>query len=73
MCRKKSIRHGSWFSNHHLTLEQILTMTFLWSENLESHIMTCWTHVHKDTTVDWSNYMRGKTQYTTRLHAVIVV
>ena len=49
-CRKKkSIRHGSWFSHHHLTLEQVLTITFLWSANLEPHIITSWAHVNAHT------------------------
>eukprot|EP00731_Ephydatia_muelleri_P013452 Em0007g762a len=34
-CRKvKSIRHDSWFSQSHLTLEQILEVTFLWTEDM---------------------------------------
>ena len=34
-CRKvKSIRHDSWFSQSLLTLEQILEVTFLWTDNV---------------------------------------
>ena len=68
-CRKKkSIRHGSWFSHHHLTLEQVLTITFLWSENLEPHIITSWAHVNAHTTVDWCNYLCKVRYYSTPLH-----
>ena len=64
-CRRKhSIRHGSWFSCHHLTLAQVLTITFLWCENLEQHTITQWAGVNKATTVDWCNYLRKDNDYS---------
>ena len=57
-CRKKrSIRHGSWFSHHRLTLKQILTISFLWSANVESHMITSWAEVDRNTTVDWCHFL----------------
>ena len=41
-----------------LTLEQVLTMTFLWSANLEPHTIIEWAHVNPHTTIDWCHYLR---------------
>ena len=43
-CRKaKSIRHDSWFSMSHLSLEQILELTFLWTEGMSGETVRKWT------------------------------
>ena len=72
-CRKKkSIRHGSWFSQHNLTLEQILTIIFLWSANMEPHTITDWAHVNPNTTVDWCNYLREVNAMNNHVQTVTV-
>ena len=58
-CRKvKSIRLGSWFSMNHLTLEQILELTFLWTEDMSGKTVRKWVGVNKNTVVDWFNFCR---------------
>eukprot|EP00731_Ephydatia_muelleri_P021868 Em0014g459a len=47
-CRKvKSIRHDSWFSQSHLTLEQILEVTFLWTEDMPGETARKWIETEK--------------------------
>ena len=62
-CRKRSICHGLWFFCHHLILENVLTISFLWSANEESHKVTEWTEVDDNTTVDWCHLLHEETQY----------
>eukprot|EP00731_Ephydatia_muelleri_P034513 Em0063g18a len=58
-CRKvKSIRHDSWFSQSHLTLEQILEVTFLWTEDMSGETVRKWVGINKNTIVDWFNFCR---------------
>ena len=58
-CRKaKSIRHDSWFSTSHLSLEQILELTFLWTEDMSGETVRKLVGVNKNTVVDWFNFCR---------------
>ena len=54
-CRKvKSIRHDSWFSQSHLTLEQILEVTFLWTEDMPGETARKWVRINKNTIVTFA-------------------
>ena len=38
---ERSIRSGSWFENSNLTLEEILKLTYMWTQNVEQqHVST---------------------------------
>lgn len=58
-CRRmKSIRHGSWFSGSHLSIEKILEITFLWCEDIEQRVVKKWVEVAEHTIVDWCHFCR---------------
>ena len=58
-CRKKrTIRYGSWFSGHHLTIPQVLQIMYLWSEDISQETVKRWVGVADHTIVDWFNYLR---------------
>lgn len=58
-CTKKwctqtySIRHRSWFSNSHLTIEQILKITYIWCQKLPQNYLGQQLDLSCRTTVDW--------------------
>ena len=54
----KSIRLNSWFSRSHLSLQDILELTFLWSEELPIKIVSKWMGISKKTVIDWYNFCR---------------
>ena len=56
--RMKSIRHESWFSSSHLSLEKILEITYLWCEDLSQHTIMKWCQVAEHTIVDWCCFCR---------------
>ncbi|KAL5506266.1 hypothetical protein EMCRGX_G007877 [Ephydatia muelleri] len=47
-----------WFSQSHLTLEQILEATFLWTEDMSGETVRKWVGMNKNTIVDWFNLCR---------------
>ena len=49
-----------------------LTMTFLWSANLEPHTSTEWAYVNPHTTVDWCHYLREVNTLNNHVQTVIV-
>ena len=59
-CRRaKSIRVNSWFSRSHLSIEQILELTYLWTEDLSQKTIMKWVDISsKSTIVDWCNFCR---------------
>lgn len=58
-CGKKvSIRTGSWFSGHNLTLEQILLITYFWIYKVEQEFVKHELTICNQTIVDWYNYCR---------------
>ena len=59
LCRSStSIRSGSWFSHSHLSIEQILELTFCWSEELPLKTAVKWSRVTEKTVIDWFNFCR---------------
>ena len=67
-CHKKvSIRKGSWFENHNLTLEQILYVTYFWVYKCNQEFVIHELGICERTIVDWYNYAREvETVYPTK-------
>lgn len=64
-CHKKvSVRKGSWFENHNLTLEQILHITYFWVYRCNQEFVCHELGVCEMTIVDWT--------YTTPENFVII-
>ena len=58
-CHKKvSIRRGSWFENHNLTLEQILYHTYFWVYKCNQEFVIHELGISERTIVDWYNFAR---------------
>lgn len=58
-CHKKvSVRKGSWFENHNLTLEQILHIIYFWVYRCNQEFVCHELGVCERTIVDWYNYAR---------------
>jgi hypothetical protein len=57
--RKISIREGSWFRSSHLTISQILKLTYYWVYKLPNHFVKFQLDIGSDhTLVDWYNFAR---------------
>ena len=58
-CNKLSIRHSSWFRNSHLSIEQIIKMTYYWVWKLLEYFVQLQLNIGSpETLVDWYNYCR---------------
>ena len=58
-CRAaKSIRADSWFQGSHLSLETILEITYLWTEDLPYKTIIKWCDISCKTAVDWCHFCR---------------
>lgn len=58
-CGKKvSIRHGSWFSDSNLTLENIVLLTYFWVYRVEQELVEHELGISHSTIVDWYNFSR---------------
>ena len=58
-CNKKiSLRRGSWFENHNLTLEQIIYITYFWVYKCNQEFVIHELEICQRTIVDWYNYAR---------------
>jgi hypothetical protein len=56
---RKSVRDGSFFARSHLTLKQIIILTYCWSHDLPQTVMIHEAEVvNPNVTVDWCNFMR---------------
>jgi hypothetical protein len=55
---KFSMRYGSWFSNAHLTLGEILKITYFWVYKFENSQIIRETRLSEHTVVDWRNFCR---------------
>ena len=57
--RKISIRRNSWFAGSHLTLQQIMKLTYLWVWRCDQRFIMRECHLGSNTTiVDWCNFAR---------------
>uniref|UniRef100_A0A1X7U6Z0 Uncharacterized protein n=1 Tax=Amphimedon queenslandica TaxID=400682 RepID=A0A1X7U6Z0_AMPQE len=54
-CNKKaSIRRGTWFERSHLSLEQVLQLTYCWVRHIEQAFIMGECHIGSNSTiVDW--------------------
>lgn len=58
-CSKKvSVRSGSWFEGHNLTLEKILCITYFWIYKVDQEFVKHELSISNQTIVDWYNYCR---------------
>ncbi|XP_076082558.1 uncharacterized protein LOC143053655 [Mytilus galloprovincialis] len=58
-CNKKvSIRNGSWFQGHNLSLEKILFITYFWIYKIDQEFVKHQLSICNQTIVDWYNYCR---------------
>jgi hypothetical protein len=58
-CHKKnSIRTGSWFENHRLTLEKVLLITYFWVYTASESFVRHELDIASQTIVDWYNYAK---------------
>ncbi|CAC5405116.1 unnamed protein product [Mytilus coruscus] len=58
-CSKKvSIRNGSWFQGHNLSLEKILFITYFWIYKIDQEFVKHELSICNQTIVDWYNYCR---------------
>lgn len=58
-CNKKiSIRTGSWFEKHKLTLEKVLLITYFWVYKASESFVRHELDIASQTVVDWYNYSR---------------
>lgn len=58
-CGKKvSIREGSWFEKHKLTLEQILCIIYFWIYKVDQEFVKHELGICNQTIVDWYNFCR---------------
>ncbi|XP_061191636.1 uncharacterized protein LOC133199826 [Saccostrea echinata] len=58
-CHKKvSVRVGSWFENHKLTLEKILLITYFWVYQVSELFVRHELEIACQTIVDWYNFAR---------------
>ena len=58
-CNKKvSIRAGSWFEGHNLTLEQIILITYFWVYGADQEFVKHELGISNQTIVDWYNFSR---------------
>jgi len=53
-----SLRHGSWFSNSNMTLEEIIEFTYLWCQGLTQKQIQQEVGCVDKTSVDWANFCR---------------
>lgn len=57
-CHKKvTVRKGSWFENHNLTLEQILHITYFWVYRCNQEFVCHELGVCERTIVDWYKFV----------------
>ena len=57
--RKISLRHGSWFEGSHLTLSQIVLLSYFWIYDYPQEIVRHEIDIGSShTTVDWYNFCR---------------
>ena len=57
--KKTSIRHGSWFSKSHLSLKQIVKLTYYWVYKYPSELVIHELRLGSEhTSVDWYNFAR---------------
>lgn len=54
----RSIRAGSWFSQSNLTLEEILQITYWWTQMVTEDFLVYQTAINKPSVLDWCNYCR---------------
>ena len=57
-CAAKSIRADSWFQGSHLSLETILEITYLWTQDLPQKTIIKWCDISSRTAVDWCHFCR---------------
>ena len=56
---KLSLRHGTWFSESNMTLEEIIEYTYLWSTlGLTEKQISTQLQISDNTNVDWANFCR---------------
>ena len=58
-CRRRfSIRSGTWFQASHLTLKQVLKVTYFWACDFTNKQCSQECGVSEKTVVDWFNFCR---------------
>uniref|UniRef100_A0A0R3S042 DDE_Tnp_IS1595 domain-containing protein n=1 Tax=Elaeophora elaphi TaxID=1147741 RepID=A0A0R3S042_9BILA len=57
-CSSLSIRHGSIFHGHHLSIADIIEFMYLWAQNYKLHEIRLHTHFSSEMSVAWADYMR---------------
>ena len=72
-CRRKlpkphdkriSIRHGTWFANSNMSLEEIIEYSYVWSMGLNEKQINTQLELSDNTNVDWSSFCREVCQET---------
>ena len=59
ICKNKtSIRHGSWFEDSHLSLYNIILLTYCWAYDFSQNDISREVQCNKNTCVDWCNFCR---------------
>lgn len=56
--KKISVRIGSWFENHKLTLEKIVLITYFWVYKVSETFVRHELEIASQTVVDWYNFSR---------------
>ena len=54
----KSLRHGSFFSRSHLSLRKLVLIMYMWSKRYPSRIIVEEIGIHRESVVDWRNFIR---------------
>lgn len=57
-CSSLSIRHGSVFHSHHLSIADMVEFMFMWSKNYPLHEIRFHTSFSSEMSVIWAGYMR---------------
>lgn len=55
---KLSIRHNSWFANHNLSLKVILSIAYLWCQDVPQNSVMSMLGIGSEAAVDWFQFCR---------------
>lgn len=56
--QEASVRLGSWFENSHLTIKQIMLITYEWGRNSKIYDVVVDAEVSEKTIIDWYSFIR---------------
>jgi hypothetical protein len=57
----KSVRHNSFFTGSHCTLQHLVMIIYMWSYRYPSRLIVSELKLDKETVVDWRNFIRDLT------------